>query len=91
MLEQSIHGQDRGDEESETMKTLIDTIREELRERETALRKEADKFYDLGAIESARARAAKADTLNEVCELIVAAQVRERAEREKCCKAECET
>lgn len=69
------------------MKTLIDTIREELREREYLLRCEADKFHDLGAFESASARAAKANTLNEVCELIVAAQVRERAEREKCCKA----
>ena len=48
-----------------------------------ALRKEGGKFHHLGAFESSAARFAKADTLNDICEMIIAHQVRERAEREK--------
>jgi hypothetical protein len=65
------------------MTTLLDTIRAELREQEGALREQAEQFRKQGRPVMAAKRSDKADTLADVCDLIIARQVSERADREK--------
>ena len=65
------------------MKTLLDTIREELREKETALRQRAKTLDGQGLFDSGDRHTLEADTLADVCDLIICHEVRERAEREK--------
>lgn len=50
-----------GDEELK----VVEMARRNLREKECEYRKEADRWHNLGAVETARAKAEKANTLDE--------------------------